>query len=214
MTDLIALLKKEFGQRLIYVGLQGSHLRGEAREDSDIDVMVVFDRITTETLDAYRRVFSTLAEAEKLCGFVCEKDDLAHWNPMEICHVLHSTKDYYGTLAQLVPSHEKSDVINYIKMSVGNVYHEMCHRYLHAGEEKNAQDLPYTYRNVFFILQNIYYLEDGAFYPTKKELLSHLQDADRPVMETMMTLSDGRPYDFGEAFRLLLAWCQDVLKRL
>ncbi|MBQ9141799.1 MAG: nucleotidyltransferase domain-containing protein [Lachnospiraceae bacterium] len=34
--------KDEFGDRLLYVGLQGSYLRGEATESSDIDIMVGF----------------------------------------------------------------------------------------------------------------------------------------------------------------------------
>ena len=31
-------LKKKFGKRLLYVGLQGSYLRGEATSESDIDI--------------------------------------------------------------------------------------------------------------------------------------------------------------------------------
>ena len=35
MEGLTEKLKAHFGQRLIYVGLQGSYLRGEANEESD-----------------------------------------------------------------------------------------------------------------------------------------------------------------------------------
>ncbi|MBQ6715695.1 MAG: nucleotidyltransferase domain-containing protein, partial [Clostridia bacterium] len=41
VLSLLSLLKKDFGERLLYVGLQGSYLRGEENEDSDIDIMVV-----------------------------------------------------------------------------------------------------------------------------------------------------------------------------
>ena len=34
-------LKMKFGKRLLYVGLQGSYLRGEATPESDIDIMLV-----------------------------------------------------------------------------------------------------------------------------------------------------------------------------
>ena len=43
MLRLIEQLKKQFGTRLLYVGLQGSYLRGEANYNSDIDVMVILD---------------------------------------------------------------------------------------------------------------------------------------------------------------------------
>ena len=33
-------LKSKFGDRLLYVGLQGSYLRGEATPESDIDIIV------------------------------------------------------------------------------------------------------------------------------------------------------------------------------
>ena len=35
--------KAVYGERLVYVGLQGSYLRGEAHENSDIDIMVLID---------------------------------------------------------------------------------------------------------------------------------------------------------------------------
>ena len=40
LNDLISNCRTAFGDRLLYVGLQGSYLRGEAHEGSDIDVFV------------------------------------------------------------------------------------------------------------------------------------------------------------------------------
>ena len=47
MQNVIKLLKESFGDRLLYVGLQGSYLRGEATESSDIDVAVIIDSLRT-----------------------------------------------------------------------------------------------------------------------------------------------------------------------
>ena len=41
INDLICECKNIFGERLLYVGLQGSYLRKEAHENSDIDIMVI-----------------------------------------------------------------------------------------------------------------------------------------------------------------------------
>ena len=41
MQELIASLKNTFKEKLQYVGLQGSYMRGEANENSDIDVVVI-----------------------------------------------------------------------------------------------------------------------------------------------------------------------------
>ena len=84
ISSLIVLLKEAFQDRLLYVGLQGSYLRGEARETSDIDLMVVIDGLTPSDLDAYRGIIGSLPHPELSCGFLCGKADLACWNPLEI----------------------------------------------------------------------------------------------------------------------------------
>jgi predicted nucleotidyltransferase len=212
MSELIDQLKNAFDGRLLYVGLQGSYMRGEATEESDMDAMVVLENMTVRDLDVYRSIIMSLGDYEKSCGFICGRAELAGWNPLEICHVLHTTKDCYGTLSNLVPSYDKADIQNYIKVSVGNLYHEICHRYIHADADANRRKLPFTYKGVFFILQNVYYLKTGVFAMTKKELLTMLLGEDRAVMETAMQLSEGGSYDFDRAWETLFCWCASVLK--
>ena len=82
ITRLTELLAAKFGSRLVYIGLQGSYLRGEATENSDIDIMAVIDVLSVSDLDAYRAVINSLEESDKACGFICSKEDLAAWNPL------------------------------------------------------------------------------------------------------------------------------------
>ncbi len=208
------LLQQAFGERLVYVGLQGSYLRGEATDNSDIDIMAVIDGLSAADLDSYRSAMLSLENADKSCGFICSTADLAAWNPMEICHVLHSTKDYYGTLRELIPAYTEEDIRNFVKMSLGNLYHEICHRYIHASAERNAEALPYTYKGVFFILQNLVYLTQGRFAATKAELLPLLAGKDRDVLELSMALGRGDEYDFADSFALLFTWCQETLQKV
>ncbi len=84
-------LQESIGERLIYVGLQGSYLRGEANENSDLDIMVVIDGLKVSDMDLYREAISRLEQVDKSCGFIAGKEELAHWNPLEICHLLHTT---------------------------------------------------------------------------------------------------------------------------
>ena len=208
---LIELLKAAYKERLLYVGLQGSYLRDEATEHSDIDIMVVISDMSVADLAKYREAISSLEDYDKSCGFICGIEELKNWNPLEICHLLHTTKDYYGTLAKLLPEYTKNDVRNFVKMSLGNLYHEICHRYIHAPKEKNIDKLPHTYRSVFFILQNLYYLDSGKFVGTKKELREVLSGKDRLVLETAISLSNGTEFDFDEAFALLFTWCKETI---
>ena len=70
LSRLIDGLTHTFGDRLLYVGLQGSYLRGEATETSDIDVMIVFDQLDAPTLDTYRELLISVGDYDRSCGFV------------------------------------------------------------------------------------------------------------------------------------------------
>lgn len=211
LARLTALLREAYGVRLVYVGLQGSYMRGEATEKSDIDVMAVVDDLSPSDLDAYRRAINELEEPEKSCGFIGSRADLMHWNPLEIAHLLHTTRDYYGTLNALLPAYTESDVRNFVKISVGNLYHELCHRYIHSGRERSAERLPSVYKGVFYILQNLHFLQSGEFVSTRAELLTRLSGQDHGVLERAMALHRGEAFDFDESFDLLFTWCQETL---
>jgi hypothetical protein len=133
---------------------------------------------------------------------------------LEICHLIHSTKDYFGVVRELVPAYSAQDIRNFVKMSINNLYHEICHRFIHGDAEANVSCLPFTYKGVFFILQNLHYLRTGEFFGTKRELLNRLEGNDRSVLARAMDFNGGVDYDFRESFELLFYWCQDTLESL
>ena len=204
-------LKTKFGDRLLYVGLQGSYLRSEATPDSDIDIMLVLDEIHAKDLSVYRGILEELGEYDRACGFVCGRDELLNWFPEEICHVLHTTGDIYGKLNEIVPEYSKKDVADYIKMSVGNLYHMLCHRRIHSEMEKNVYKLPLAQRDIFFILQNLYYLEKNNFIMKKTDVASSVKGIDLKVWESFS--EDITSENLDQHLDLLLDWCNDVLKR-
>lgn len=214
ISSLTDLLRERFGDRLLYVGLQGSYLRGEADENSDIDIMVVIQKITVADLAAYREAISGLEKSEKSCGFICGEEELKHWNPLEICHLVHTTEDHYGTLAELVPKYTENDVRNYVKLSLGNFLHEITHRFIHAPKAENAAMLPISCKAVFFILQNLHFLETGQFIGTRSKLLEVLSGKHKQALQLSAALSQGAKTDFDEAFSLLFSWCSETLARL
>lgn len=214
MNCFINHLKEVFRDRLLYVGLQGSYMRGEATEDSDIDVVVILDELHVADLIQYRKIVKTTKYPDKSCGFICGKRDMVNWNPMEICHLEHSTEDYYGTLSNFIPKYTEQDVVHFIKLSLNNLYHEICHRYLHSDTGKNKQKIVGSYKGVFFIMQNIYFLKSGVFVKTKKELLLHLAGIDEQIMKMALELEKNGDYDFDVAFELLFKWCQTHIREV
>ncbi len=214
INKIIEKLKIIFTDRLIYVGLQGSYHRGEATEKSDIDIMVVIDELTVSDLESYRSMINSLEYSGKMCGFICSKNDIKNWNPLEICNLLNTTKDYYGILSELVPEYSNNDIKNFVKISLTNLYHEICHRYIYSNEINNMEKLKYSYKSVFFILQNIYYLENNKFIKTKSELLNLLNGKNREVLEISILLNNVKEYDFNKYFKLLFTWCRETLENI
>lgn len=211
LDQLISECRSVFGDRLLYVGLQGSYLRGEANENSDIDVMLVLDRLTVEDMHAYKSILKRIGYYEKSCGFICGRDELMRWNPLEICQLRHTTKDLFGNLSDYLPTASRADEINYVKLSIGNLYHELCHRYIHADSEKNRIRFRDTCKGMFFLLQNLVYLETGIFAVTKKELRSLVSEEDR-IMLSMTDLPD--EFDFDRMFRFAFEWIQNAFIRI
>lgn len=214
IDELTDILKDAFGERLAYIGLQGSYLRNEATENSDIDIMAVIDKFSVEDMKTYQKALVTVGNFDKSCGFICGKTDLENWNPLEICHLLNTTKDYYGVLKNLVPAYTLEDERNYVKLSLNNLYHEICHRYIHADREYNISALPATCKSVFYIMQHLHYLSTGDFVPTKRELLECIQGEDKTVLELSNQLQNHIDYDFDSAFSVLFHWCQNALSRI
>ena len=211
LKDLILECRKAFGQRLLYVGLQGSRLRGEARENSDIDVMVILDGLSLQDMDLYREILKKTGSYERSCGFICGKEEMLRWNPLEVCQIRHSTKDLLGELADYLPPASREDEINYVRLSLGNLYHELCHRYIHAGSDQSKAGFPGLCKNAFFLMQNLCYLESGRFILSKKELKEVLSARDRQILE----LAD-RPAgaDFDHSISFLFEWLKSVFIRL
>ncbi len=211
LEDLILNCRSAFGERLLYMGLQGSWLRGEARENSDIDVMVILDRFSVRDMDTYRGILKRIGFYERSCGFICGKDEMKRWNSLEVCQLRHTTKDLLGVLADHLPPAAREDEISYVKMSLGDLYHELCHRYIHADRDRNAAGFRGTCKSVFYLIQNLHYLESGHFIFRRKDLKEAAAEEDRLILE-MADLPDG--YDFDRAFTSLFAWCQRVFVRI
>lgn len=214
MKELIEELKRNFGCRLVYVGLQGSYQRGEAQEESDIDPLVVLDEWTVTDLDLYRTIIEKLAHADKACGFICGKQQLACWNRLEICHLLFSTQDYVGRLSELVPAYDLEDVRQFVILSLNNMIHELCHRYLHAPRSKNEARLPQTYKGAFFILQGLCYLRHGVFPQKTEQMTSMLEGEDQAILERIIAFRNGTKGTFETDFQKLFDWCQHTVTKV
>ena len=54
-----------FGYRIWFIGVQGSYARGEATEDSDIDIVLILDTLLPADLRIYRGMLNRLPYREE-----------------------------------------------------------------------------------------------------------------------------------------------------
>ncbi len=217
----VEALQAAFGSRVCYVGLQGSHQRGEATAHSDIDMMVLLDDLSVEDMQRYRAVLEEVGDADRACGFICSADEMRNWNPLEACQLRFTTKDIVGELDAYLPRWTIEDEKNYVKMSLNNLYHALCHGFIHGSAEQMETNLLPLYKGAFFILQNVSYLTDcrenadtAQFPLTQASLLNRLQGGDRLILQTLMGLKNGEPIDPERHFTQLHTWCRHKLAEI
>ncbi len=104
LGEFRSMLEGTFGDRIEFIGLQGSYSRGEATDKSDIDVVVVLDKLQIEDLYVYDGLLDTLPFREKLCGFISGKSELLNWEPSDLFHLYFDTKPIKGALDFLLTS--------------------------------------------------------------------------------------------------------------
>lgn len=132
MERFTELLKATFGNRIYFVGLQGSYGRGEATESSDIDVVVILDQLTVDDIKTYSHMIGTLPHRELICGFLSGKDELINWEPSDLFQFYYDTTPIEGSLDELLTRIDKEAVDRAIKTGACNIYHG-CVQYNGVG---------------------------------------------------------------------------------
>lgn len=175
-------LEKTFKNEILFFGIQGSYGRGEATENSDIDVVVIFENLETEQLLKYNNMIDELPFREKLCGFVSGKQELLHWTASELFQFYYDTTTIFGTLDCLLPLITIEKIKEAVKTGVCTIYHMACHNMLH---EKSVEICKALYKSAVFVLQAKYFLEKGIYSKTKKELLTITSEKDVFILSAL-----------------------------
>ena len=211
IDELIGKLDKALDERLLFVGLQGSYVRGEATEDSDLDIMVVLDELDIAALKNYKDIVASMESSDKACGFICGKDELYHWPKYELFHVLNETKDCYGNLRELIPEFHVNDIRDYVRINAANLYHAVCHTFIYSSKEDTCNQLYHLYKGTFFILQNNYYVENGEYVRTKAELATKLTGDDKEILDVLVRWNDVNKdlqSRYEHYISILMNWCK------
>ena len=164
-------LSECFGDRVWFVGLQGSYSRGEATESSDLDMVVILDKLQPADISKYHAMLDSLPNRELLCGFLSGKAEILNWEPSDLFQFYYDTTPIKGSLDELLPFLDNSAVNRAIQTGVCNIYHGCVHNMLY---EKSNDILYGLYKSAVFVVQAIVFIQTGRYFRKQEELCAEL----------------------------------------
>ena len=208
MDTFLSALRATFGNRVWFVGLQGSYARGEATEESDIDVVVILDELAASDLQTYRALLDTLPYRELICGFLSGKREIFQWEASDLFQFCHDTTAMIGSLDEVLALVDEASVDRAIKIGACNIYHACVHNMLHEKQNDILQSL---YKAASFVVQAIVFKNTGNYIKQLRELIPIVSPTERMMIDTYLNYKEGRTVDFDQASRLLFTWAQRKL---
>jgi predicted nucleotidyltransferase len=206
MDKFLPKLEETFGERVRFVGLQGSYGRGEATEKSDIDTVVILDELSASDIKVYNDMLDTLPERELICGFISGKNEILNWEPSDLFQFYYDTKPIKGTLDELLDKIDTNAVEKAIKSGVCNIYHGCVHNMLY---EKDEEILKGLYKSASFVVQAICFKENGKYITRQKDLLEVVSKNEKIIVETFLHLKKDGAVDFDKMSEVLFEWSKN-----
>ena len=203
MKNFLQTLKETFGDRVWFVGLQGSFARGEATETSDIDIVVILDELSAMDIQTYNTMLDTLPHRELICGFLSGKNEIMNWEPSDLFQFCHDTTPIKGSLDEVLAVVDDNAVNRAIKIGACNIYHGCVHNMLY---EKSEDILRGLYKSASFVVQAIAFKETGNYISHQKELLQVVSSNEQVIVEIFLNLKNGGTVDFDLMSETLFAW--------
>ena len=165
-----------FGDNLLFLGLQGSYGRGEAKETSDIDPVIILQQCGKDETLRFRAYIDTLPEKDILCGFVSSVDELRAWESADRAQLVLDTRPLYGNLEGLCPQITGDDIRRAVQQGACAIYHASSHNILHA---RNWLILPDLYKSARFTIRMKHYLQTGVYVSAFRELIAVADEEER-----------------------------------
>lgn len=210
LAQMQARILQTFGERVAFIGLQGSFARGEAGPDSDIDLVVILDAVVLEDLERYRALLEEMPLRERSCGFIAGHTELLAWPRYGLFQFFQDTRPIYGELEPLLPPIGRADVATAIQNGAAALYHALAHAFVH---EDPGQALPGLYKAAFFILQAELYLETGFYPRNAAQMEERVSGARAQIFAAYKRRNELEPERWSECYGQLLSWSSALMQR-
>lgn len=203
MQNYQEVVTSTFDDRVLFIGLQGSYGRNEATDSSDIDVVLILDKVSIEDLKIYKQITNELPYKELLCGFLSGKYEIANWCKYDLFQFYNDTVAIKGKLEEIIPAVTEEDARQAIVVGACNIYHACSHNFLHT---MNINMLSSLYKSSFFVLQAKLYCETGKYIRNRLEMKNYVNEYDSEILQVSNMPSNITEDTFEEYSKILLTW--------
>lgn len=211
MNNFLQALHKNFGERVWFVGLQGSYGRGEATETSDIDMVVILDELSALDIQSYSNMLDKLPRRELICGFLSGKDEILNWEASDLFQFYYDTKPIKGSLDELLLQINGAAVDRAIKIGICNIYHGCVHNMLYQKSEETLRGL---YKSASFVVQAICFKQTGNYITHQGDLLGVVCTEEKAIIQTFLSLKNGGDVDFEKMSETLFLWSKSWIDKI
>lgn len=193
-----------FDERIRFIGIQGSFGRGEQKEGSDIDVVLLLDKADMQDLKLYDAVLSEIPNRELACGFVSGWQEIKNWDSAELFQFYYDTTPVVGNIDELLSAIDADSVRRAVHTGACIIYHACVHNFLH---EKDDGILKGLYKSARFVVQAVHFVQTGEYVKEKALLAESVDKAERRIMEIYMKIEEINNISKGD-FEL---WSQELI---
>ena len=208
IKSYLKALDDTFGYRVWFAGLQGSRGRGEAGENSDIDMVVVLDILCPRDIAVYDAMLNALPHRDMACGFLSGKDELLGWDPADLFQFCHDMTPLIGSLDEILQKIGPDDVTRAVRTGACDIYHGCVHNMLY---EKDPGALPGLYKSASFVIRAAVYQRTGRFYRKLTDLREQVTGQEAAILDAFAAMRSRVPADLTAPSEALFRWAQKVI---
>ena len=204
-------LNNTFGKRIWFVGLQGSYARGEATNNSDIDIVVILDELSVADIISYNNMLDSLPFRELMCGFLSGKNEIMNWEVSDLFQFCYDTKPIKGNLNDVIALIDNDAVERAVKTGTCNIYHGCVHNMLY---EKSDEIIKGLYKSATFVIQAKHFRQTSEYINTLKNLIESVSNEDSVILQTFSKLKKGDAVNFEQMSECLFNWAKLTINNI
>jgi predicted nucleotidyltransferase len=168
-------MKKIYGKNLVFIIHHGSWATGEANPESDVDILVMLEKITKKELVKLRNILNK-REFEKFTVLLFSRLDMDNFIPFSRQQFHYGAKVLYGKCP--LPEPTREEMLIEIKKIADEVGFWSKYLYTHQKQAENiVRKMYWRFKEAIIALKVYTHWNTGEFPLTKKRLKELLNDS-------------------------------------